>query len=168
MPAELARQQAEDQPYDSAGYFDLVSIANVPGAKPAPGDEGILIGPAGAGGAGEPNKPFPRIPRDARGHIYEFTPILYGAIGPISGWIVPGAGVSVRWRVSINNVPRYPYDNWTTLGIARSPGGRPLLELNPNDLFSVEALIIDPAGLYEKIGVRILGRVFTNRQRRRR
>lgn len=168
MPAELAAQQADDPPYDASGYFDVVVLADLPGPKPAPGNAGLLLGAYVGNVTGAPVRGFPSIPRRSRAHLYRFEPILYGAIGPVAGPFIPGAGVSIRWRILINNVPRYPYQSWTTLTAAESPGGRPILELAGNDQLAIEALMIDPAGLYEKIGVRIMGRIFAPSTRRRR
>lgn len=167
MPAELAAQQEADPPYDANGYFDVVAIANTAGPKPAPGDGGVLLGAYVGPVAGAPILAFPRISRGARAHLYRFEPILYGAIGPVAGPVIPGAGVTIRWRILVNNAPRYPYQNWTTNTAAESPGGRPILELASNDQLQIDVLMIDPAGLYERAGVRIMGRIFAPKARRR-
>jgi len=130
--------------------FDLVNIV----AAPASGTTTILIGAGAAVALGA-------VPPGYRAGVFGIWPYLEGAGGAqmVQGRI-PGAGVTIRWRLLIDGQPAFPYHNITTI---LNPWGataaeRPLLEIPQRKTLSVDVLNTDPGGLYAWLGVRLVVR----------
>jgi hypothetical protein len=123
--------------------FDLIAIV----AAPASGTTTTLVTTGMIG----------RIPRGYRAVIDGITTILEGAVGPIAGPRIPGAGVTIAWRLLVDGNAAYPYNNITTI-INDIGQDRPLFEIPPDRQLTVDVTNTDPAGLYAYLGVRIRGR----------
>jgi hypothetical protein len=126
------------------GPFDLIAIV----AAPASGTTTVLLSPTN----------FGVVPQEMRAVIDGFTTILEGAVGPIPGPRIPGAGVLITWRFLVDGNAAYPYNAVTTI-IDDTGQDRPLFEIPPNRQFTVDVTNVDPAGLYLFLGVRVRGRL---------
>ena len=149
--SEVLKQGADDPGSHLVGTpFDFVTII----AAPASGTTTTLIG-RGAAFA------FPPVPVGFRAVVLGFWPFLEGAGGVQQFQArIPGAGVTIRWRLLVDGSPAFPYNNVTTIsmpwGSAQSP--TPLLEVPQRRVLSVDVTNTDPGGLYAWLGCRILVR----------
>lgn len=152
VPPDRVLQAGADDPGSHlvGRAFDFCPIV----AAPASGTTTVLVGPTAA-------VAFPPVPIGMRAVVLGFWPYLEGAGGvqQLQGRI-PGAGVTIRWRLLVDGSPAFPYQNVTTISMpwGSAQSDTPLLEVPQRRLLSVDVTNTDPGGLYGYLGARILVR----------
>lgn len=147
VPRSQVRSELADSPQSlrAPKHFDLINII----AAPASGSTTTLIGSGAAVSLGP-------VPCAWRGVVTRVFTYLEGATGPISGWRIPGAGVTMTWQLLVNAQPAYPYDNITTILSGFEPQ-HALLEIPQSGVLTAQVTNTDPNGLYLQIGIRVVG-----------
>jgi len=149
-PAGSHIRHEDDPPYGEAlpYAFDLTSII----AAPVSGTTSLLIGPGAL-------EELQRIPPRTRAYIDGIAPYLEDGVGPVLSPRIPGAGVTITWSILLDNKPAAYYGAITTLLDDWSyVSPRPLLEIPEGQIVTVTVTNVDPAGLYDQLGIRIRGR----------
>lgn len=135
--------------------FDNVVIV----AAPASGTSIFLVGDENAAAAPvSGGQQAIRVPHGSYGVVTGIFPYLEGGAGVVVGPRIVGAGVSIIWRLLVNNVPDTAFGRVNTILTPwNSEENRPLVYIRSGQQLTCRLDFTDPAGLYTFVGIRLMG-----------
>ena len=128
-------------------------------AAPASGTTIFLVGDANTASAPVAGgQQAIRVPHGSYAAVTGIFPYLEGGAGAVQGPRIPGAGVSIIWRLLVDNVPDGAFGNISTiLAPWNSQENRPLVYVRSGRQLTCSLEFTDPAGLYSFVGIRLMG-----------